>query len=166
MTVPAAQAASAFDPAAVARQFVEARLASRALPAFPGPLPADMAPGYRVQEQAIALWPDQVVGWKVGRIPPELQAELRAERVNGPIFARHVWAADPAQPTALPCIANGFAAVEAEYIYRLGRDAPAGKLEWTPDEALDLVDQMLVGVERASAKAPGRKSWVRSVCPV
>lgn len=151
MTVPAAQAASAFDPAAVARQFVEARLAGRALPAFPGDLPADMAQGYRVQEHAIGLWPDQVVGWKVGRIPAELQAELSAERVNGPIFSRHVWAADPATPTALPCIPGGFAAVEAEYIYRLGRDAPADKLDWTPEEALELVDQMLVGVEFAGS---------------
>ena len=151
MTVPAAQAASAFDPAAVARQFVEARLAGRALSAFPGQLPADMAQGYRVQEQAIGLWPDQVAGWKVGRIPTELQAELRAERVNGPIFARHVWAADPDAPTALPCIPGGFAAVEAEYIYRLGRDAPADKLDWTAEEALALVDQMLVGVEFAGS---------------
>jgi len=151
VTVPAAQAASAFDPAAVARQFVEARLAGRALPAFPGDLPADMAQGYRVQEHAIGLWPDQVVGWKVGRIPAELQAELSAERVNGPIFSRHVWAADPATPTALPCIPGGFAAVEAEYIYRLGRDAPADKLDWTPEEALELVDQMLVGVEFAGS---------------
>ena len=72
MTVPAAQAATAFDPASVARQLVEARLAGRSLPGFPGPLPADMAQGYRVQEQAIGLWPDRVVGWKVGRIPPPL----------------------------------------------------------------------------------------------
>ncbi len=151
MTVEAAQAASAFDPGAVARQFVEARRAGRALSAFPGPLPADMGQGYVVQEHAIGLWPDQVVGWKVGRIPPELQAELRAERVNGPIFRGHVWAADPAAATPLPCIPGGFAAVEAEYIYRLGRDAPAGKLDWTRDEALELVDQMLVGVEFAGS---------------
>lgn len=151
MTISAAQAATAFDPASVARQFVDARLAGRSIAAFPGPLPADMAQGYLVQEQAIRLWPDQVVGWKVGRISLEVQAELSAQRVNGPIFSRHVWAADPASPTALPCIAGGFAAVEAEYIYRLGRDAPAGKLDWTEAEALDLVDEMLVGVEFAGS---------------
>jgi 2-keto-4-pentenoate hydratase len=151
VTVPAAKAATAFEPASVARMFVEARLAGRSIAAFPGPLPVDMTQGYLVQEQAIALWPDVVVGWKVGRIPPELQAELRAERVNGPIFTRHVWAADPAAPTPLPCIPGGFAAVEAEYIYRLGKDAPAGKLDWTPAEALELVDEMLVGVEFAGS---------------
>jgi 2-keto-4-pentenoate hydratase len=151
VTVSAAQAATAFDPASVARQFVEARLAARALSAFPGPLPADMAQGYLAQEQAIGLWPDEVVGWKVGRIPAELQAELRAERVHGPIFSRHVWAADPQAPTPLPVIPGGFAAVEAEYIYRMGRDAPAGKLDWTPQEALALVDEMIVGVEFAGS---------------
>lgn len=151
MTVSAAQAATAFDPASVARQFVEARLAGRPLAAFPGPLPADLTQGYLAQEQAIGLWPDRVVGWKVGRIPVELQAELRAERVAGPIFSRHVWSADPATPTPLPVIAGGFAAVEAEYIYRIGRDAPAGKLDWTEAEALALVDEMLVGVELAGS---------------
>jgi len=151
VTFTAAPAATAFDPASVARQFVGARLAARSLAEFPGPLPADMAQGYLVQEQAIALWPDQVVGWKVGRIAPELQADLRAERVNGPIFARHVWNADPAAPTPLPVFAGGFAAVEAEYVYRMGRDVPAGKVDWTPEEALQYVDEMLVGVEFAAS---------------
>jgi 2-keto-4-pentenoate hydratase len=151
VTVPAAKAATAFDPPAVARQFVEARLGARALAGFPGPLPADMAAGYRVQEHAIDLWPDRVVGWKVGRIPLELQAELKAERVMGPVFASHVWPADASAPTPLPVIAGGFAAVEAEYIYRIGRDTPADKLDWTPDEALDYVGDLLVGVEFAGS---------------
>jgi len=151
VTVPAADAAPVFDPADVARQFVEARLAARALPDFPGPLPAGMAAGYQAQEAAIALWPEPIVGWKVGRIPLELQAELGAERVMGPVFADHLWAADPTDPTPLPVIAGGFAAVEAEYVYRIGRDTPAGKLDWTPEEALAFVDDLLVGVEFAGS---------------
>lgn len=151
MTVPTASAATAFDPAFIARQFVDARLAARALPGFPGPLPVDLAAGYRVQEAAIGLWPEPIVGWKVGRIPADLQAELRAERVMGPVFAGHLWQADPATPTPLAVIAGGFAAVEAEYIYRLGRDAPAAKLAWTPEEALDYIDELLVGVELAGS---------------
>ncbi len=151
VTVPAAKAATAFDPPAVARQFVDARLGARALPDFPGPLPTDMDAGYQVQEQAIGLWPDQVAGWKVGRIPLELQAELNAQRVMGPVFARNVWQADAASPTPLPVIPGGFAAVEAEYIYRMGRDTPPDKLEWTPQEALDYVGDLLVGVEFAGS---------------
>lgn len=151
MTVSAAKTASAYDPAAVARAFVEARRAARALPGFPGAVPPDMAAGYRTQDAAIGLWPEPVVGWKVGRIAPELQAELKAERVMGPVFAGHVWPADATDPTPLPVIPGGFAAVEAEYIYRMGRDTPADKVEWTPEEALDYVAELLVGVEFAAS---------------
>jgi 2-keto-4-pentenoate hydratase len=151
VTVPAAEAATRFDPAAVAKAFVEARLAVTALGGFPGPLPPDMAAGYAVQDIAIGLWPDEVVGWKVGKIPEDLQAELGAQRVMGPVFARNVWPADPARPTPLPVIPGGFAAVEGEYVYRIGADAPADKLDWTPEEALGLAEAMLVGVEFAAS---------------
>jgi 2-keto-4-pentenoate hydratase len=140
----------AFDPSQVARTFVDARLRARALPAFPGPLPADMAAGYLCQDAAIELWPDEVIGWKVGRIPLELQAELRAERVMGPVFARNVQRAST-HPSPVFAIPGGFAAVEAEYIYRMGEDAAAGKTDWTAADALRLVDDELVGVEFAGS---------------
>jgi 2-keto-4-pentenoate hydratase len=143
-------AAAAFDPATTARRLVDARRARKALDAFPGPLPADLAAAYACQEKGLGLWPDAVAGWKVGRIPDELQAELGAGRVMGPIFAKNVWSPGP-KPTPLPAIAGGFAAVEAEYIYRIGADAPAGKTEWTAEEALGLVEAELVGVEFAGS---------------
>jgi 2-keto-4-pentenoate hydratase len=139
-----------FDPAAAARRFVAARQAREALTEFPGPLPADMAEGYACQDAAMELWPDEIAGWKVGRIPEELQAELGAARVIGPIFRRNVWTAG-AGPTVLPVIAGGFAAVEAEYIYRLGEDAPAHRTEWSSEEALAFVQEQLVGVEFAAS---------------
>lgn len=151
MTVPAAQSATPFDPALVARRFTDARKAAAALAEFPGPLPPDMAAGYAVQEEAIKLWPDEIVGWKVGKVPEHLQAELKATRVMGPVFAKNLWQADGGAPTPLPLIPGGFAAVEGEYVYRIGADAPEGKLEWTPEEALGLVGEMLVGVEFAAS---------------
>ena len=151
MTVPAAETAMRFDPMRVARAFVDARRAARPLAEFPGPLPTGMAEGYRVQEAAIGLWEDEVVGWKVGRIPPELQAELGADRVMGPVFARSVWRAQPGRPTPLPVIAGGFAAVEAEYVFRMGVDAQPGRTDWTPEAALELVEEMLAGVEFAGS---------------
>jgi 2-keto-4-pentenoate hydratase len=141
---------AALAPSEVARRFVSARLAARALPGFPGAIPADMAAGYRIQEAAIGLWPDELAGWKVGRIPPELQASLSAERVMGPVFRANVSRATDT-PTAVFAIPGGFAAVEAEYIYRMGEDAPAGKTDWTPETALDLVEEELVGVEFAGS---------------
>jgi 2-keto-4-pentenoate hydratase len=137
-------------PAEVARRFITARLAGASISGFPGALPADMAAGYVIQEAAIGLWPDRIAGWKVGRIPTELQAELRAERVMGPVFSRNVWTAG-AEPTPVFAIAGGFAAVEAEYIYRMGEDATQGKTDWTPQAALELVEAELVGVEFAGS---------------
>ena len=150
MTAPTAGAVSLLDTAGAARAFVAARRSARAMPGFPGPLPADMAQGYRVQEAAIRLWPDAIAGWKVGAIPRELHAELAAERVMGPVFRANVWAAG-SHATPLPAIEGGFAAIEAEYVYRLGDHAPAGKTSWTPDEALGLVEEMMVGVELAGS---------------
>ncbi|HET6970060.1 MAG TPA: 2-keto-4-pentenoate hydratase [Phenylobacterium sp.] len=147
---PADSAPAAFRPQDVARRFTEARRARQALPEFPGPLPADLAEGYACQEAAIALWPDRVAGWKVGRIPDELQAELGAPRVMGPVFAANVWEAGPL-PSTLPVITGGFAAVEAEYIYRIGEDAPIGRTDWTAEDALKLVEDELVGVEFAGS---------------
>ncbi|MFL5296811.1 MAG: 2-keto-4-pentenoate hydratase [Phenylobacterium sp.] len=150
MTAAGIRTAAALPPAEVARRFVGARRAATALPDFPGALPADMAAGYAIQEIAIGLWPDTVAGWKVGRIPPELQAELSAERVMGPVFAANVCRAGP-EPTPVFAIPGGFAAVEAEYIYRMGEDATAGKTDWTAETALRLVEEELVGVEFAGS---------------
>jgi len=139
-----------YAPAEVARRFVTARRAAVSIADFPGPIPADMAAGYAIQEAAIDLWPDQVAGWKVGRIPLELQVSLRAERVMGPVFAANVVRAGD-QPTPVFAIPGGFAAVEAEYIYRMGEDAAPGKIDWTPTDALKLVEEELVGVEFAGS---------------
>jgi 2-keto-4-pentenoate hydratase len=146
-----ASISTVFDPQEVARRFVGARLSARALPDFPGPLPKDLDGGYACQDRAISLWPDRIVGWKVGRIPDELQQSLGAARVAGPVFSRTLVRASKSAPTPLQVIAGGFAAVEAEYIYRIGRDAPDAKTEWTPEEALDFVDAELVGVEFAGS---------------
>ncbi|MDB6157927.1 MAG: mhpD, partial [Gammaproteobacteria bacterium] len=53
---------------AIAEQFVRARLDATALPDFPGSIPATLNTAYAYQDRAIALWPDFVAGWKVGRI--------------------------------------------------------------------------------------------------
>ena len=47
--------------AAIADGFVGARRQGRALPGFPGEVPDDLVTAYRVQDLAIAQWPDRVV---------------------------------------------------------------------------------------------------------
>ena len=78
------------DGRAIARAFVEARRAGRALPTYPGTVPGTLEAAYAIQDAAIALVPDAIDGWKLGRIPPPLDAQFGAGRLAGPIFAASV----------------------------------------------------------------------------
>jgi 2-keto-4-pentenoate hydratase len=138
------------SPAEIAKAFVSARLEARALPDYPGEVPATLAEGYAVQDAAIDLWPDELVGWKVGLIPPQYRERLGADRLAGCIFAKSVSDATDA-PTPFPAIEGGFTAVEAEYVVRVGKDAPAGKTEWTAEEAADYVGELMIGIEIAGS---------------
>jgi 2-keto-4-pentenoate hydratase len=135
----------------IARAFVEARLGARALPGYPGPIPADLDQSYAIQDIALSLWPDQVVGWKVGLIAPALHAKLGAERLAGPIFSRQLSTPAKGAVTPFPVFSGGFAAVEAEFIIKVGADAPAGMTEWTVDDAVGLVGAVHVGLEFAGS---------------
>jgi 2-keto-4-pentenoate hydratase len=142
-------------PAATARtiaeKFVAARLAAARLDAFPGPLPPDLDAAYACQDAAIGLWPDAVGGWKVGWISPDWQRRVREERLVGPIFRAAIVEAGPGQVVDLPVIEGGFSAVEAEFVVRIGSDAPPGKIDWTAQEAAAHVGALHIGVESAGS---------------
>ncbi len=135
---------------AIADRFVAARRQGAALEGFPGTIPDDLVTAYQVQDLAIAQWPDPVVGWKVGYIAPERRDVSGDERLLGPIFSRQLWNATGGS-TPIPVFVGGFGAIEAEYVLRLDADAPAGKLDWTPDEAAAVPATMYIGVEVASS---------------
>lgn len=138
---------------AVARTFVEHRLSAQALRDYPGPTPETLSRSYAIQDQAIALYPSPVVGWKVGGVPVALQGELGAHRVAGAVFAANTWAAGP-QATALPVIEGGFAAIEAEFIARIGADVDPTRLDWSLEAAADQIDLVFIGVELAGSPLP------------
>ena len=138
----------------IARRLVRARLQATALPDYPGALPPTLDAGYASQDAAIAMWPTPVAGWKVGRIPDAWLARMGEERLVGPIFEDAVRQALPDDAAGFAVIDAGFAAVEAEFVFRLGADAPPGKTAWTDDEALALVETLLVGVELAGSPLP------------
>ena len=112
------------DAVDIAALFVSARLNKRALPDYPGDRPLDMATAYATQDAAIGLFPDEIIGWKVGMVPPAQQPALGAHRLAGPIFRRNFWQAG-SEPTPLPAIPGGFAAVEAEFVAKVGKVDPA-----------------------------------------
>lgn len=137
----------------IAAAFVRARLSATALDQYPGPIPPDRVSAYDCQEAAIALWPDDIAGWKIGRPAPGQEKGFGDTRLAGPIFRKAVRGASGI--VNAPFIANGFAAVEAEYVLRIGRDAPAGKTDWTTEDASALIDAMHIGVELAGSPFSG-----------
>jgi 2-keto-4-pentenoate hydratase len=114
-------------------------------------VPAELAAAYAAQDAAIELWPDEIAGWKVGLIGPEQAARFKQDRLAGPIFRKTIRRFEPGRSTAFPVYRGGFAAVEAEFLLRLGRDAPGAKLDWTLSEAVDLVAAVHVGIETAGS---------------
>jgi 2-keto-4-pentenoate hydratase len=139
------------DAPAVAKRLVAACLGGEPLAAFPGKLPPNLAAAYAVQDSAIASWPDTVAGWKVGLIGPQLASKFHQDRLAGPIFRASVRLALPGQRTHFPVYVGGFAAVEGEFLLKVGRDAPPRKLDWTSEEARELVDAVHVGIETAGS---------------
>ncbi|ADU13776.1 2-keto-4-pentenoate hydratase [Asticcacaulis excentricus] len=136
----------------IAQNFVSARRAARALSDYPGQIPAVLTDSYAIQEEAIRLWDRPVIGWKIGRLAPERQAEHGTERLAGPIFETLFKPSEG--EVEIPVFENGFAAVEAEFVFRIGVDAEPGKTDYTEAEALCLIDALFAGVEMAGSPLP------------
>jgi 2-keto-4-pentenoate hydratase len=136
---------------------VAARREGRSLTGFPGPHPATMAEAYRIQELAIAAWPDTLAGWKIGFIAPERRAPGEPDRLVGPIWRRQCLDGGTGEAAPeLGVFVEGFAAVEAELVVRLGEDLPGpdDQAAWTAEEAADLETELLLGIEVASSPIP------------
>ena len=135
----------------IAKRFVAARQTGKSLAAFPGALPADLATAYACQDAAIELISDVIAGWKVGLIGSDAAAVFKQDRLAGPIFRKSVREARAQEPVGFPVFQGGFAAVEAEFLLKLGRDAPLDRLEWTRADARELVAEVHVGIETAGS---------------
>ena len=135
----------------IATRFVEARKRAEPLTDYPGDVPDDLEAAYRIQDLAIDLWPEPIVGWKVARMPPAVEAELGSDRLAGPVFNHCIARAESGEAPEMPIIVGGFAAVEAEFIVVIDRDAPADKLRWSRDEALAMIGDLRIGLEIAGS---------------
>ncbi|MGB8602321.1 MAG: hypothetical protein WCD42_09015, partial [Rhizomicrobium sp.] len=106
---------------------------------------------YQCQNEAIALWPDQIAGWKIGKIPDALQAKFGCHRLAGPIFTRNVFQNDGASETACGVFVGGTACFEAEFVFEVDHDADPAKLSYSIADADALAGRLYVGVEMAGS---------------
>ena len=134
----------------IARDFVQARRQAMALADYPGGIPASLAQSYAIQDHAITLWDAPMAGWKIARLAPDKQAAHGTERLSGPVFAATV-KSHVHTPVVMPVFTGGFAAVEAEFVFRIDHDADPAKTRYSEEEALRLVDAMFAGVEMAGS---------------
>ncbi len=141
----------AFDARAAAAEFVRARRAAGSFSKYPGTPPPDLDAAYRCQDAAIELWKDAIAGWKVGWIPEPLSQKYGVNRLVGPIFAQALQRSVGNEPVDAPVFAEGFAAVEAEFVVQLSEDPPANVAEWTAETARRFVQTMYIGIEIASS---------------
>jgi len=142
-----------FSPKATAEAFIEARASSGTLPTYPGPFPPDLSKAYAAQDAAIDKWPDEIAGWKVGRIPEPFAGQLGADRLIGPIFSQLIKSGTN-EVVQAGIYGAGFAAVEGEFILEIAEDAPADKTEWSLSEARDIAARVCAGIEIASSPVP------------
>jgi 2-keto-4-pentenoate hydratase len=141
----------AFDAKAAAAELVRARRSASSMTQYPGPMPPDLESAYRCQDEAISLWEDSVAGWKVGWIPELFSKKYGAQRLVGPIFTRSVHCLNGSGSFEAPVFANGFAAIEAEFVVQLSDDAPANVVDVSSETARHFVKTMFIGIEIASS---------------
>ncbi len=124
----------------VSAVLTRARLACTALPGPPQGLPDSLEAAYALQGLSIAGWPDDVAGWKVGGVPADYVERFGETRLAGPIFARSVAHSNADELARMPVFRGGFAAIEPEFVVRLGK---------TREE-----DRLFIGAEIASSPIP------------
>lgn len=148
------QIASRMTPDLIASNFRAARLAARAIDAYPGvQVPTTLASAYAIQQLAIAGWPDRVVGWKVAAIQDAWRARYPDERVAGPVFAKGLaFVTTGVVETSI--IPDGYAAAEAEFALLLGPDFPRDTPFVTSDQLRPFVTAVHAAVEMAGSPLP------------
>jgi 2-keto-4-pentenoate hydratase len=138
---------------ALARCLVDARLQGRVLDQYPGQLPTTIEQAYSVQAAAIARWPDEVVGWKVARLPVDDRERFAKERLAGPIYRSVVQTVEAGSEAVAHVFDGGFAAIEAEIVFELGCDVPAD-FHGGEEELAKLLAKVYCGAEIASSPMP------------
>lgn len=135
----------------VARAFVDARLNSQVVADYPGTLPQHFSEAYSIQDDAIRLLGKPIGGWKVGRVGDSLVEQYGANRLVGPVFSHMIVQVADGEIAKMPAL-EGFAAVEAELMLRVGKIPPANA---DIASITECIDEVRFGLEIASSPFPG-----------
>ncbi|AWB65258.1 hypothetical protein C2869_01815 [Saccharobesus litoralis] len=139
-----------------------ARSQKQVLESYPGKVPSTLEEAYQVQDLSIKKATEQIVGWKIGMVPPELREQMQSERIMGPIFSNvyhYVGKAhQDGEKVDLPVFDGGFIAIEAELVLEIAQDITPGSVD-TSQGVEHLVKNVYTGIEIASSAVPDLNSY-------
>lgn len=135
----------------ISNSFLKARKTAKGLQDFPGKVPSNGEMAYAIQSRSLSLYPDQCVGWKVGGIPETFRSAFKANWLVGPIFKENISRVASGQNVDMPVYDEGFAAMEAEYIFVLGDLGDRVKPTRNYQESAKYVRAIYAGAEIASS---------------
>lgn len=140
-----------YDPVPASDALLAARRRCRPLDGFPGDIPQRLEDAYAVQGRSRGSWGDRVAGFKVGGIPAAFRESYGGTWLAGPVFAKSVSHVENGGEGYVTVYDGGFAAYEAEYVFRVGGlhslKAPVGSL----DAAVEHIRAIHIGAEIASS---------------
>ncbi|RBW46995.1 hypothetical protein DS885_05665 [Psychromonas sp. B3M02] len=146
----------------LAQALSSARKEIRIVEGFPGPIPNTLKEAYQVQDASIEALDQEIVGWKVGMIPPDLRDTLGDVRVLGPVFKDVHIELTEKQATGeafdLPVFAGGFIAIEPELVVEINQEIKPGSIN-TADGVTHLVKAVYAGIEMASSPVVDLNSY-------
>lgn len=139
------------DIAVISDKLLAARTSCTGLPGFPGALPQTLETAYKIQERSMSKWDDNVIGWKIGGIPPHLQEQLQDVRLCGPIYEKSVKRSDGTDHLLMPVFKEGYSAFEAEFIIELGDTSALPATGLTQEHVESVITRIFIGFEMASS---------------
>ncbi len=143
----------------LSQKLIAARKSCKEVKQFPGTLPDTPEQAYKVQSQCIAGWDDEIIGWKVAGLKPELHEQFKAPRQSGPVFKKNLQFNDGKSHTLAPVYAEGFAAIEAEFVILLGDVSNLPTKNLTEQDAINAIDKVYMGIEIASSPMTNTHSY-------
>lgn len=108
-----------FNPTSIADAVLHARRACKPISGFPAELPQTLEQAYAVQIDAISKWDADLIGFKVGGVPPKFQTQFPTPWQAGPMFADQKYFAKSGDSIEVSVFEGGFAAYEAELVFEL-----------------------------------------------
>ena len=143
----------------ISQKLIAARKACSKLDAFPGDVPVTPEEAYQVQDLCIAGWDDELVGWKVAGLKAELHESFKAQRQSGPVFKKNLQFSTGYDHILAPVFAEGFAAIEAEFVIKLADVSSLPTSNLSIDDAINAIDKVYMGIEIASSPMKNTHSY-------